>query len=85
MSGQDTEAVADNVKEAIEDIPDADPDSLTLYADGHGHFVINSDEEDQDVNVIDEALNAVDYERDGVLPLPGITQQNIVPADGGEE
>lgn len=43
--------------EAVESIPDADPDSVAQYDDDTGHFVINSGEDDQDVDVIDEALS----------------------------
>lgn len=77
----DVEETRDELTDAIEDIPDADPDSLALYDDGHGHFVINSDTDDQDVDDIDAALEEVGYERDGVLNPPGMTQQNIRPAD----
>ena len=77
----DDETVED-VKGAIEEITDADPDSLVLSEDGQGHFVINSDEDDQDVEQIDEALNEVGYERNGILNPTGMTQQNIVPKDG---
>lgn len=81
----DDETVED-LQEAIAEIPDADPDSLTLADEGHGHFVINSDEEDQDVEDIDEALEQVGYERNGILNPPGMTQQNIIPKEnGGEE
>lgn len=70
--------------EAIEDIPDGDPDSLALYDDDHGHFLINSDEDDQDVKEIDEALEGSGYERDGVLAVPGIVQQNVAPVEEDE-
>lgn len=81
MTDEDLEATADELKDAIADIPDADPDSLALYDDGRGHFVLNSEPDDQDVDAIDSALDAVGYERDGHLPVPGMTQQNIAPAD----
>lgn len=79
------EEIAEEVQGAIEEIPDADPDSLTLYDDGHGHFVINSDEEDQDIEEIDEAIEPVGYERNGILNPPGMTQQNIIPKESGGE
>lgn len=71
----------DDLVEAVEAIPDADPDSISQYEDGHGHFVINSDEEDQDVHEIEEHLGAAGYERNGILPVPGMVQQNFRPMD----
>lgn len=75
----------EDLVEAVETIPDADPDTIAQYDDGTGHFVINSNEEDQDVDEIDEALNDAGYERNGVLPVPEMVQQNFKPADGEEE
>ena len=71
--------------EAVEEIPDADPDSVQQYEDMHGHFVINSEEEAQDVDVIDKHLSKAGYERDGVLAVPDMVQQNFAPADNGGE
>lgn len=71
--------------EAVEEIPDADPDSVQQYEDMHGHFVINSEEEAQDVDVIDNHLSEAGYERDGVLAVPDMVQQNFAPADNGGE
>ena len=71
----------DALVEAVEAIPDADPESITQYDDGRGHFVINSDEDDQDVEEIDDALEAAGYERNGVLAIPDMVQQNFLPAD----
>lgn len=74
----------EDLQEALEDIPDADPDSLTLYEDGYGHFVIHSNEEEQDIDEIDAALDGTGYERDGILNVPGMTQQNVTPVETGE-
>jgi len=76
------EEVVEDLQDAIGDIPDGDPDSLSLYDDGRGHFIINSDAEDQDVDEIDAALEEAGYERDGIVDVPGIVQQNVVPSGG---
>ena len=82
--GIDLETRKEELQAAIAEIPDADPETLTLYDAGHGHFVINSDEEDQDVADIDEALDGTSYERNGIVNPPGMTQQNIQPVEEGE-
>lgn len=71
--------------EAVEEIDNADVDSIAQYDDGRGHFVINSDEDDQDIEQIDEALEEAGYERDGILNPPGMTQQNFKPKEEDEE
>jgi len=74
--------VVEELQDAIADIQDGDPDSLSLYDDGRGHFIINSDAEDQDVDDIDAALEQAGYERDGIVDVPGMVQQDVVPTDG---
>ncbi|WP_058366380.1 hypothetical protein [Haloparvum sedimenti] len=75
----------DALIEAVESIEDADPDSLVQIESGRGHFVIKSNEADQNVDAIDEALERAGYERDGVVSVPGMVQQNFTPLeDGGE-
>lgn len=71
--------------EAVEEIPDADPSSITQYSDGRGNFVINSERSDQDVEAIETALNDAGYELDGGLSVPGMVQQNFRPSGGGED
>jgi hypothetical protein len=80
------EHVDDELAEAIAAIPDADVESIAQYDDGSGHFVIESAPDDQDVDEIDAALEEAGYERNGHLPVPGMTQQNFRPVEenGGE-
>ncbi|ELZ40697.1 hypothetical protein [Halorubrum tebenquichense] len=78
----------DDLVEAVEKLPDADPDSLVQLDDGRGHFVFNVDADEQDVDEIDEVLAEAGYERNGHLPVPGMVQQNFRPIedeDGGAE
>jgi sugar phosphate isomerase/epimerase len=77
MSDEQREAL----EAAVESIEDADPDSITLYDDGTGHFLIKSDADEQDVDAIDEALEDAGFERDGHIPVPDLTQQNVRPLD----
>ncbi|WP_254831607.1 hypothetical protein [Haloglomus salinum] len=79
--GTEVEAEAFTLRDAVEAIPDGDPESITLLDDGHGHFVINSEPDDQDVDRIDELLGRAGYERDGHLPVPEMTQQNVAPTE----
>ena len=79
------EHVDDELVEAVATIPDADVESIAQYDDRSGHFVIESDPDDQDVDEIDAALEEAGYERNGHLPVPGMTQQNFTPVDGGGE
>ena len=44
--------VDDDLIEAVASIPDADIESITQYDDRAGHFVINSEPDDQDVDEI---------------------------------
>lgn len=74
----------DKLIDAVRSIPNGDPDSVTQYDDGGGHFVINSEPDDQDVDHIDEMLEDAGYERDGHLPVPDMTQQNFVPIEDDE-
>lgn len=74
----------DDLIQAVSSIPNGDVDSIAQYDDGSGHFVINSNPEDQDVDHIDEVLEEVGYERDGHLPVPGMVQQNFKPIEGEE-
>jgi hypothetical protein len=76
--------VDDDLAEAVASIPNADVESITQLDDGHGHFVINSEPDDQDVGEIDAALEEAGYERDGHLPVPGMTQQNFTPIEDGD-
>ncbi|AXR82295.1 hypothetical protein [Natrarchaeobaculum sulfurireducens] len=76
--------VDDALEEAVESIPDADPDSIAQYDDGRGHFLIESNADEQDVDEIEDALGAAGYERDGHVPVPELTQQNFRPIDDGE-
>jgi hypothetical protein len=71
----------EDLVDAVRSIPDADPESIAQYDDGAGHFVINSDAEDQNVEHIDEILEDAGYERDGHLPVPEMTQQNFAPIE----
>jgi hypothetical protein len=75
------EHVDDDLVDAVASIPDADVGSITQFDDGRGHFVIESDPDEQDVDKIDAALEGAGYERNGHLPVPGMTQQNFIPAD----
>lgn len=75
----------DDLVDAVESLPDADPDSLVQFDSGRGHFVFNVDAGEQDVDEIDEALQAASYERDGYLPGPGIVQQNFRPIEEEED
>jgi hypothetical protein len=75
--------VDDDLVEAVASIPGADVESITQLEDGHSHFVIESEPDDQDVDEIDEALTNAGYERDGHLPVPGMTQQNFTPIEDG--
>jgi hypothetical protein len=77
--------VDDDLADAIASIPHADVESITQLDDGHGHFVIESDPDDQDVDEIDAALNDAGYERNGHLPVPGMTQQNFTPVDESDD
>jgi hypothetical protein len=61
------EHVDDDLVEAVASIPDADVESITQYDDRAGHFVIESDPDEQDVDEIDEALAQAGYRRDGHL------------------
>ena len=67
--------------EAVRSIPNGDVDSIAQLDNGSGHFVINSEPEDQDVDRIDEVLEDAGYERNGHLPVPGMTQQNFTPIE----
>ena len=71
--------IDEDLAEAVGEIPHGDVDSIAQYDDGAGHFVIHSDPESQDVDQIDEVLEDAGYERDGHLPVPGMTQQNFKP------
>jgi len=77
--------VDDDLVEAVEQLPDADPDSIAQADDGHGHFVFNAEPEEQDVDQVDEVLEAAGYERNGHLPVPGMVQQNFTPIEEDEE
>jgi len=77
-------SVDDELVEAVENLPDADPDSIVQADDGHGHFIFNADADEQDIDEIDEALEAAGYERNGHLPVPGMVQQNFTPIEGDE-
>ncbi|WP_137288804.1 hypothetical protein [Natronorubrum halophilum] len=74
----------EDLVEAVESIPDADPDSIAQYDDDRGHFLIHSDADDQDVDEIDEILEDAGYERDGYLPAPDMVQQNFSPIEDGK-
>jgi hypothetical protein len=76
--------VDEDLVEAVASIPDADVESITQLDDGRGHFVINSEPDDQDVDEIDAALEEAGYERNGHLPVPGMTQQNFEPIEDGD-
>lgn len=84
VSEDKLESRKETLKEAIKEISDADPDSLTLYPAGHGHFLIHSDESEQDIDEIDAALDGTGYERDGIINPPGMTQQNVAPVEDGD-
>ncbi|WP_435093449.1 hypothetical protein [Halorubrum sp. N11] len=71
----------DDLREAVESLPDADPDSLVQLDSGRGHFVFNADADEQDVDEIDDVLEDAGYERDGHLPVPGMVQQNFRPIE----
>lgn len=74
--------VDEDLKEAVESIPDADPDTIALYDDGTGHFVIHNERNDDEfIEQVDEALEEAGYERDGHLPVPEMTQQNFKKKD----
>jgi len=77
--------VDDNLVEVVEQLPDADPESIVQADDGHGHFVFNADADEQDVDQIDEVLEAAGYERNGHLSVPGMDQQNFTPIEEDEE
>jgi len=74
----------DELVEAVEELPDADPDSIVQADAGHGHFVFNAEADEQDTDEIDEALNEAGYERNGHLPIPGMVQQNFRPIEEGD-
>lgn len=74
----------DDLVDAVRSIPNGDTDTVTQYDDGRGHFVINSEPDDQDVDHIDEMLEDAGYERDGHLPVPEMTQQNFAPIENDE-
>ena len=78
------EHVDDDLAEAVASIPDADVESIAQYDDRAGHFVIESEPDDQDVDEIDAALSEAGYERNGHLPVPGMTQQNFAPIEDGD-
>lgn len=78
----------DDIRAAVEAIPDADPEigeSLTQNEDGSGSFLIESETDDQDVDEIDEALDDAGYERDGLVEAPGMTQQFYRPIEEDED
>lgn len=77
--------VDDDLVAAVEKLPDADPDSIAQREDGHGHFLFNSDADDQDVDEIDAVLGEAGYERAGHLPVPGMVQQNFEPIAEGDD
>ena len=75
----------DDLREAVESLPGADPDSLVQLDSGRGHFVFNVEADEQDVDEIDEVLEDAGYERDGHLPVPGMVQQNFRPIEEGDD
>jgi len=75
--GNDLEETRAELKEAIADIPDVDPASLTLSEGGDGQFTISSNEQEQNVDEIDAALDGTGYERDGIFNPPRETHQCI--------
>lgn len=78
----------EDLVEAVEQIPDADPDTISQHDDGHGYFIINAnlnDLEDDDLEAIDGPLLEAGYELDGVLAPPGMVQQNFTPTGGDDE
>ena len=77
-------SVDPDLVEVVEQLPDADPESIVQADDGHGHFIFNADADEQDTDEIDEALNDAGYERNGHLPVPGMVQQNFTPIEEGE-
>ena len=78
------EHVDDDLAEAVASITDADVESITQRDDGHGHFVIESEPDEQDIDEIDDALAEAGYRRDGHLPVPGMAQQNFEPIEDGD-
>ncbi|ELZ39613.1 hypothetical protein [Halorubrum tebenquichense] len=74
----------DDLHDAVKAIPDGDPESITQYDDGTGHFVIENGADDHDVDHVDEMLAEAGYERDGHLPVPGMVQQNFRPVEDDE-
>ena len=74
----------DDLREAVESLPDADPDSLVQLDSGRGHFVFHVEADEQDVDEIDDVLEDAGYERNGHLPVPGMVQQNFRPIEEGD-
>ncbi|UTF56037.1 hypothetical protein [Natronosalvus rutilus] len=75
-----------DVTEAVEQIEGADPDSVTHYQNGGGHFVIEADADDVDFEAVGEALIDAGVEQAGGLEVPGMVQINYETAGGdGDE
>lgn len=88
----DTDDIDDDVRTAIEKIDDTVPDEekgIEQQADGTVTFVIESTTDEQDVDQIDDALEAAGYERDGIMEGPEKTIQFARPIedeeDGGDD
>lgn len=81
----DTDDPDPELAEAVESIPDADPDSLDQHADGTGSFMIRSSQDEQDTEEIDAELDGTGYERDGIMEGPEGVLQFYRPTEGGDE
>lgn len=71
----------DALRETVEEIPDADPESVTLTSDG-GHFVVDADEFSEEG---EEILNDHGYVIVGGINVPGMTQVNVEPVEEDDD
>lgn len=71
----------DALRETVEEIPDADPESVTLTSDG-GHFVVDADEFSEKG---EEILNDHGYVIVGGINVPGMTQVNVEPVEDSDD
>lgn len=85
----DHEAKLEDLREAVEEIPDGDPESIGLYTTGTGNFIINAGMDDEqwsdDYAEIDDPLREAGFEPDGHIPAPGMIQQNVKLSGDGED
>jgi len=71
----------DALRETVEEIPDADPESVTLTSDG-GHFVVDADEFSEEG---EEILNDHGYVIVGGINVPGMTQVNVAEVKDSDD